>query len=371
MKLSKVITEVGDLNDLLNDELNLKLLFNICSGTGVNVNISELSRSLNKHRNTIKDRVTKLFENKIIDKPIYPFSWIHSEYPLLVIERADLPRDQLTNKFIEEDPHIFAAFFKKDEEYNTLLIEYFRDIEHHQDWREALVKEGKLPPKKDRYPSDIMYFSNKSYIKNNPAQMALLLERDIKIHNGVINDNQLDDLSLKILKKLTLGEAIHTNERFLAKQLGVHRKTVERRINDLFSEKIVFPPVCFFPRFLVPPDYMLVLSLKEIKKNANSVLRTWNNDIHVPIILRASIGRYTHLLFSCFYRVRDHLQWEEEYDQRFPDCIGAVNNRYLSPSMMFSIAQQYVSLELIKHKLNLVHGKKIVDVMTSRARFEG
>jgi len=366
MKVSNETIEGKELTGLLEDELNLKLLSNICSGKAVNVNISELSRSLKKHRNTIRDRLTNLFENKIINKPIYPFSWLYSEYPLMVIERADVPRNKLTNKFIEEDPHIFAAFFKKDEEYNTLLIEYFRDIDHHQDWREAIVKEGKLPPKKDRYPSDIMYFSNKSYIKYNPAQMALLLEKDIEKHKGLINEYQLDDLSIQIIKKLALGEGIHTNEHHLAEQLGVHRKTIEKRINLFLSEKIVLPPVCNFPKFLVPPDYMLVLSLKEIKKNANSVLRTWNNDLHVPLILRASVGRYTHLLFSNFYRVRDHLKWEEEYDQRFPDCIGAVQNKYLSPSMMFSIDQQFVSLELIKHKLNLIRGKKMADMMTIR-----
>lgn len=353
------------MNELLTDELNLKLLLNICSGKGVNVNISELSRSLKKHRNTIRNRLTNLFENKIINKPIYPFFSLYSEYPLMVLERADLPRDKISIKFIEEDPHIFAAFFKKDEEYNTLLIEYFKDIEHHQNWREEIVKEGKLPPKKDRYPSDIKYFSNKSYIKYRPSQMALLLEKDIEKHKGLINNYQLDELSIQILKKLALGEGIQTNERYLAEQLGIHRKTIEKRINIFLSEKIVLPPVCRFPRFLVPPDYMLVLSLKEIKKNANSLLRTWNRDLHVPIILRASVGRYTHLIFSTFYRVRDHLKWEEEYDQRFPDCIGAVNNKYLSPSMMFSIAEQFVSLELIKYKLNLIHGKKIVDMMTS------
>ena len=365
MKLSKMVIGVKNLNELLNDELNLKILSNICSGEAVNVNISELSRSLKKHRNTIRDRLTNLFENKIINKPVYPFIQLYSEFPLMVIERADLPRDELTNKFIEKNPHIFAAFFKKDEEYNTLLIEYFRDIEHHQNWREAIVKEGKLPPNKDRYPSDIMYFSTKSYIKYDPAQMALLLEQDIEKHKGLINNYQLDELSIQILKKLALGEGIHTNEHYLAEQLGVHRKTIEKRIGMLLSEKIVLPPACRFPRFLVPPGYMLVLSLKEIKKNAKNVLSTWNSDLHVPLILRASVGRYTHLLFSSFYRVRDHLKWEEEYDQRFPDCIGAVNNKYLSPSMMFSIDQQFVSLGIIKHKLNLIRGKKIVDMMTA------
>ena len=364
MKLSKLIIGVKYLSELLDDELNLKLLSYICEGKAVNVNISELSRSLKKHRNTIRNRLTHLFENKIISKPVYPFIQLYSEYPLMVVERADLPRDQLTNKFIEKDPHIFAGFFKKDEEYNTLLIEYFRDIEHHQIWREAIVKDGKLPPKKDRYPSDIMYFSNKSYIKYNPAQMALLLEQDIEKHKGLINNYQLDELSIQILKKLALGEGIHTNEHYLAERLGVHRKTIEKRINLFLSKKIVLPPVCRFPRFLVPPDYTLVLSLKEIKKNEKNVLKTWDSDLHVPLILRASVGRYTHLLFSSFYRVSDHLKWEEEYDQRFPYCIGAVNNKYLSPSMMFSIDQQFVSLEIFKHKLNLIHGKRLVEMMS-------
>ena len=351
------------MNELINDELNLKILLNICSGKGVNVNISELSKDLNKHRNTIRDRLTKLFKNKIINKPIYPFNWIYSEYPLMVIERADFPRDDKTNTFIEEDPYIFAAFFKKDEEYNTLLIEYFRDIDHHQNWRDSIIKERKLPPKLDRYYSDFMYFSNKSYIKYNPAQMALLLERDLEKHYGLINGYQLDELSIEILKNLVLGKCIRTNEHYLAKILGVHRKTIESRIETFVSEKIILPPVCRFPRFLVPPDYTLVLSLKEIKKNTNNVLKALNNDLHVPLILRASIGRYTHLMFSCFYSVSDHLKWEEDFDQRFPGCIGAVNNKYLSPSMMFSITEQFVSLELIKQKLNLINGKKIVDMM--------
>ena len=107
------------MSELLNDELNLKLLSDICSGKGVEVNISELSRLLKKHRNTIRDRIANLFEHRIINKPSYPFFQVYSEYPLMVIARADLPRDEITNKFIEEDPHIFAAFFKKDEEYIT------------------------------------------------------------------------------------------------------------------------------------------------------------------------------------------------------------------------------------------------------------
>ena len=55
--------------------------------------------------------------------------------------------------------------------------------------------------------------------------------------------------------------------------------------------------------------------------------------------------------------------WEEVYDKRFSGCIGAVKNKYLSPSMTFSIDQQFVSLEIIKHKLDKIRGKELVDMM--------
>lgn len=339
------------MENILKDELNLKILKDICSGQGIDINISELSKLLKKHRNTIRDRVNALFEHEIINRPIFPFHWLFFEYPLMVIARADLPRDNLTNRFIENDPHIFAAFFKKDEIYNTFLIEYHKDIDSHQRWREALIKDGKLPPRETRYPSDVMYFSNKNFIKYNPGQMMQLIENDMDDHGGIINNYKLDRLSIQILKKLVHGEGIRTNEYFLAEKHGIHRKTIERRISKLLEGKIVLLPVCRFPRFLVPPDYTLVLSLVEIRKNPNKIISALQADPHIPIILPASSGRYTHLLFSSFYRIKEHLEWEENLDLRFPDCIGAIWNKYLSPSMMFSIAQQFVSLEIIKRRL--------------------
>jgi len=354
------------MEDLLKDEKNLEILSDICSGQGVEVNVSELSRSLKKHRNTIRDRVNHLFEYEIINKPIYPFFWLYSEYPLMVIARADLPRDTQTNIFIENDPHIFAAFFKKDEEYNTFIIEYHKDIASHQKWRDAIVREGKLPPRETRYPADIMYFSNKNFLKYNPAHMVQLIENDKNDHHGIINNYQLDELSIEILKKLVDGEGIHTNEHFLAETHGIHRKTIERRIKKLIDAKIILKPTCRFPRFLAPPDYTLVVTLVEIKKHADKITRAWKSDPHISIMLSASTGRYTHLLFCSFYRIKDHLAWEESYDQRFPGCIGAIKNKYLSPSMMFSIAQQYVSLGIINKRLEKFHGKELVDMMSSK-----
>jgi len=282
------------------------------------------------------------------------FFWLYSEYPLMVIARADLPRDEQTNRFIENDSHIFAAFFKKDEEYNTYIIEYHEDIASHQKWRDSLIIKGKLPPRETRYPSDVMYFSNKNFLKYNPSHMVKIIEEDKKNHHGIINDHKLDDLSIQILTKLVNGQGIQTNEHFLAEKYGIHRKTVERRIKKMLKEKIILSPTCRFPRFLVPPDYTLVVTLVEIKKNADKIVKAWCSDPHVPIILPASTGRYTHILFCSFYRIRDHLAWEESYDQRFPGCIGAIRNKYLSPSMMLSIAQQRVSTDIINKRLKKI-----------------
>jgi len=353
------------MTNLITDESNLKLLREICSGSGVEVNISELSRSLKKHRNTIRDRLEPLFENNIIDKPIYPFFWLYREYPLMVLTRADLPRDEVTNTFIETDPHIFAAFFKKEEEYNTFIIQYHKDLYSYQQWRSGLVKAGKLPPRETRYPSEAMFFSNRSFIKYNPSHLINLIENDIDKIHGMLNGYKLDALSIQILKKLAYGVGIQTNENYLSEQLGIHRKTIERRISLLLKEKIILKPICRFPRFVVPPNYSLVISLIEIKKHPDKIEKAWNDDHHVSITLRASTGRYTHLIFSCFYLIEDHAKWQETYNQRFSGCLGAVKNTYLSPSMTFSIHQQFVSLGIIKRRLEEIQGKKLFGIMKS------
>ncbi len=339
------------MSDLLNDELNLRLLSCICSGEGVDVNISELSRILKKHRNTIRERVTNLFDYAIISEPAYQFSWLYQEYPLMVLARADFPRDEITGKFIEEDPHIFAAFFKKDEEYNTLLIEYHKDLHAYLVWTDSVIYKRKLPPQEARYPTDAMFFSNQTFIKNNPEHLIHLIEKDFDKIRRTLNGYELDTVSLQILKYLMNGQGIQTNEFVLAERLNIHRKTVERRIQGLLNATIISPPVCRFPRFVVPPDYTLVTSLVELKKQHKQVENAWKNDPHISIVLRASTGRYTHLLFSSFYGIKDHITWEEQYNQDFLGCIGATKNTYLSPSMMFSIHQQFVALDIIRSRL--------------------
>ena len=352
------------MSDLLNDRLNLDILENICSGIGVDVNISMLSNMFKKHRNTIKTQVNALFDHKIINRPIYPFIWLYEEYPLLVVVRADLPRNKEIDKFLREDEHIFAAFYVRDEEYNTLLIEHHSDIHTYGEWKEKIVREHRIPPRELRYPAHALFFSNHHIIKYQPNSPIYMMEKRHKKDKTLdINGYKMNDLCIQILKTLVLGKAIRTNENMLAERLDVHRKTIERRISALLKENIVSEPVCRFPKFFVPPSKILVYFLVEIKKSMQKVINTIKSDPCIPFALKASIGRYNLLMFGAFFNVEEYFKWEERYDQRFPDTIGAMKIIYLSPKMTASIDQQKVSLDIINKRKQYLHGRKLIDTI--------
>lgn len=348
------------MDDLLNDELNLKLLKYIISGKGVEVNISELSKTLNKHRNTIKNRVEKLFEHKIINTPRYPFPWLFKELPLMVISRNNFLRDEKTKHFIEYSDSIFAAFFFKEEEYNTLMISFHKNVCIHQQWDEEIVKRGVIPYREEGYHSQVLHLGTGCFEKYSPSVPITLIEQNMKYgRQKSILGYELDKLSLEILKKLLIGIGIRTNENFLANELSIHRKTIERRLNILIKKEVINKPVCRFPGLIVPPDYILVKSLIQVKKDFEKILENFKADHHITWIIKAVTGRggYNLVIFSAFYRIEDHLEWQEKIDQEFPNCIGAIKNTYLSPSMTFSISPEYVSIRIIKNRLKQLHIK--------------
>ena len=149
------------------------------------------------------------------------------------------------------------------------------------------------------------------------------------------------------------GEGIRTNENFLAKQLNVHRRTIARRIDTLHKSGIISRPVCRFPRLIVPPEYILVKSLFQLKKQQDEVIKILKSDPHIPWMIKAVTGKggYNMVVFSTFYKIEDHLEWQEKLDQKFPGCIGAIKDTYLSPAMTFSIDPEYVSTCIIKNRL--------------------
>ena len=350
------------MSELLNDTLNLNILENICSGTGVNVNISELSKTFKKHRNTIKSQVRDLFEHKIINKPIYPFIWLYQEYPLLVVVRADLPRNEEIDKFLREDEHIFGAFYVRDEEYNTLIIEYHSNLYTYGQWKKRIVEENKIPPREIRYPAHALFFSNEHIIKYQPESPIYTIEEKLRSGEKLeFKGLKMNNLSFQILKTLVLGNGIRTNENILAKKLNVHRKTIERRISTLLKEKIISNPVCRFPKFFVPPNQILIYSLIEIRKSRDKIIKAIKLDPHIPLALETSMGRYNLLLFKVFLNVEEHFKWEERYDKRFPDCIGAMKKIFLSPQMTASINQQKVSLNIIRQRKEWLHGRELIE----------
>ena len=339
------------VSQLLNDRLNLDILEALCSGNGVEVNISALSKIFGRHRNTIREQVNALFEHNIINRPIYPFIWLYNEYPLLVIVQADLPRNEKTEKFLRNDETIFGAFYVRDEEYNTLLIEYHPDIYAYGQWKNKIVDEGKIPPRDTRYPANAMFFSTQQIIKYIPNSPVYRMEQRYETGKDlVINGYKMNKLCFQIMKNLMMGEGIRTNENYLSQTMDVHRKTIERRITSLLNEKVVSKPVCRFPNFFVPPNQILVYSVIEVIKSRDKIIKAIKADHNIPIALEASIGRYNLLLFGVFSNVEEYFEWEDRYDAKFPDCLGAMKNVYLSPKKTALIDQQKVSLGIIRRR---------------------
>ena len=353
------------MSELLDDMLNLKILEKICHGTGVEVNISYFSRNLKKHRKTIKSHLDAIFEHKIINRPIYPFIWLHQEYPLLVLSEADLPRNDMLDRYFKEDEHIFGAFYVNHEEYNTFLIEMHKDIYAYGEWRKRIVLDKKIPPRELRYPSDSLFFSTRHFIKYQPFSPMYLIEKEVKENKYIEFNNgyKLHSLDFQILKQLMLGKGIRTNQKMLAESLNVHRITIERRVKALVGENVVTKPACRFPRFFVPQNYFLVYCLMEIKKSWNKIINAIQVDPCIPLALEANIRRYNLLLFKTFRTVEDLFQWEQAYWHRFPDSFGAVRKIILSPEMTASIDQQKVSLNIIKRRKELLHGKELIGVV--------
>lgn len=350
------------MTEILDNPINLKILNLIVSGKGVEVNISKIAKKLNKHRNTVKDRVNRLFENKIITKPQFPFPYLFKTFPLMVISEVNFLRDSKTKHFIEFDDHIFAAFFFKEEEYNTLMISFHENVCSHVQWRDYCIRNEVVPKREGGYPSQVLYLGTGCFEKYLPSASIKVIEENLKTkRQKTIRGVELDALTFEILTRLLRGDGIRTNENLLSKELNIHRRTIERRIEILYNNGIIGRPVCYFPRVIVPPEYILVKSLIQIKNKEEEVIKTLKNDPHITWMIKAVTGRggFNLLVLSNFYKIEDHLEWQEELDKRFPNCIGALKDTYLSPKMTFSIDPEFTSLCIIQNKIKQFAEKSI------------
>lgn len=328
------------------------LLRSLAFGNGVSVNVHCLSRNLNKHRNTVQGRVEEIFEKKLLNPPIFPFMGLYKEYPLLVFVWSQLPYDEKIEAWFKEDPHIFAAFRSRYSEYNTLLILYHKDITSYQLWREQLAVEHKLPLINGSLPpSSTMYFSNQLVVKYDPNAPVRLLEEDLtRTGHAQFDGQEIDSLTLQIIKLLTKGKCIKINESKLSKELGISRKTVINRTRELLKEKWISTPVCRFPNFFTPPGYILAILKLEIRGLKQKFIQSIRNDPHITMAFDIKENTYNILLFGAFQNLTQELEWEIKQGLYYPDVIGHVDIQYFSPKSIVDISQTRISLGLIDKK---------------------
>lgn len=337
---------------LPNDLLDLHLLEKICSGEGIEINIASLSRLIKKHRKTVKERVDMLLSNKIIDRPVAPFKALFRELPLLVISYADLPYDSRVIEWLKKDKSIFAAYRIREGESNMLIFEFHKSIWDYHVWRENIVADGKIPERGKRAPSNNFYFSNQGIFKYEPSVGLNLIKDEFKKKGYVeINGCELDNTSLKILECLLKGEGIIVNENKLAKELNVSRRTVLKKIQKLQETETILKPCCRFPNFFVSPNYLLFLSLVEVRSNKSRIVEDILLDNHVSLAYHISNGRYNLLLFQNHKDIEDYLTWEDMYTAKYPESFGSIKITLLSPKMTILIDQQKVSLGIIRSKI--------------------
>ena len=351
---------ISEMSELLEDAENLRLMEELVSGNAVSVNISELSRILGKHRNTIKKSVEAIFEHNILEQPFYPFYGLYRVYPLLAVVKLEIPDcKDCAEKFVQwikEDPQIFAAFRSRQGEYDTLLFTYHESITSYQLWMSTIPSILNINygvNEDDAYFfSSTSYFSNQLMIKYNPSTGINLIEKDFNEHNGLkLRGYELEQLDLDVMRCLVNGKGIKTNISLLCKKTGLHRKTVSKRIEALIGARLLSEPVCRFPNFFVPPNYLLTSMLVQFKKLDERVINEIIIDPHIPIAIQTIHNKYNLLIFANHSSLDDHLKWEESYRKMFPDCFGSAEIIYLSPEMTINFNQQVVSLSYIRGRL--------------------
>ncbi len=362
---------------LLENLENVQLLEELVSGNAVSVNISALSRILDKHRNTIKQKVEHILENKIVDRPFFPFLGLYKVFPLLAIINVDIPDrlegTEVFEKWVKEDPQIFAAFKSRQSEYDTLLFTYHESITSYQLWMMSLPDilkiHYKIPEEYVNFESSTSYFSNQLMVKYNPSTGINLMEEDFRENNGLtIKGYDLDELDLKIMRCLVSGKGVKINMASLCKKTKLHRKTVDKRISMFRNEGLISEPLCRFPNFFVPPNYLLTLSLIELQGTKEKVIKEMIMDPSIPIALQTIHGKYNLLVFGNHRNIGDHLRWEEGYRKKFPDSFKSVSITYLSPEMTISFSQQFVSLCYLRNKMRHITGEDLRETIQSVGR---
>ena len=126
------------------------------------------------------------------------------------------------------------------------------------------------------------------------------------------------------------------------------------------QQGLIHTPVCRFPLFFTPSNFLLVFSMLEVK-DPPRFMTDISNDPHVSLAYRISEGKYNMLLFECHSDIESYLRWERSHEKKNPGCFRSIKNSYLSPRMTVSIDQQKVSLGIIRERLKHVGSEQHYD----------
>jgi hypothetical protein len=333
---------------MIDMEVDGPLLRSLVYGNGVSVNINALTKSLRKHRNTVRKKVHELFENDVLERPFFPFVRLFKEYPLLVLTETNLPYEDEIVKWFREDPHIFAAFRSRYSEYNTLLILYHKDITTYQLWREKLVVDGRFPLVAANIGhSSTSFHSNNLMIKYEPNAPVYLMEEELKTKGEIsANGYKVDKVSFQIIKLLAEGKCIKLNESQLAKQLSLHRSTIVRKTQEFIDEEWISGPVCRFPGYFTPPQYVLGICKLELRSDKQAFIQSIRKDPHVTMALTTSQDQYNILLFGAFANLTEELKWEVQNELKFRNAVGKVDIHFYVMTNYTDLSLQQIPLGL-------------------------
>jgi len=343
---------------MLEDPRNLRILLELCSGDAVSVNVNQLSRSLGVDRATIHQRVKTMVEHRVLDPPTYPFHGVFRVYPILAIIKLDargLNRQGLT-RWMREDPQILAAYHSLLWSHDTLLITYHESVADHQLWMgaipETLFKIYGVDVNRGDLRSSVSYLSNQLMVKYSPGSGVRLIEKTVQEEgSATLGGRRLDELDVRIMRALMEGEGIRTNISRLSAASGLHRKTVERRIDLLLSGRHIAEPVCRFPGFLVPPGYLLTMTRAHVKGVDEALINSLIEDPHVPVAIQTADESGNLLMFGNHVDVEGYVGWMDDLRGLFPHRMGEASTTFLPPEAAVAFNYKGVAVSYINRRL--------------------
>jgi len=235
------------------------------------------------------------------------------------------------------DKHVFAVFRIRERIYNTLIVLFHDSIVSYQLWRESIVDEI------GRFHSDSTYIPNQFILKYDPPAPLAYLQDDIKRVGEIeLNGTIIDSLTFQLMVALARGNGIKVNENLLSKELGMHRHTIKRRIQQLLKRNIIQGPICRFWNVFTLPNLILTLEFLEIKKENENFIEEIKADPHVSVAYKMSEGRYNFFFVGTFKTLEGHVAWEERYRNKYGNLIGSSRVIHVPNKLIISIDNERV-----------------------------